>query len=92
MTLEEYIQKAREEYPNGYSDYLINDPEGTPDAWVSIWYPESVKVYNGYRYDRSEMSIIDLWELEKFHTFIGGSDYEFEQHKTNKGAGSGSEN
>jgi hypothetical protein len=82
MTLDEHIQQAREKYPNGFSDYLIEDPEGTPDAWASIWYPESVKIFNQYRFDRAEILKMDKWELDKFHTFIGGSNFDFEQHKS----------
>lgn len=79
MTLDEYIQKSKQEYPNGYSDYIKANPEETIEAWIQMWAPDTVRVFKEYTFDRGEVSIMDLWELEKFHTFMGGTEYQFNQ-------------
>ena len=81
MTLEEHINKAREDYPNGYSDYIAKYPTDTIDLWISNYPVGDVDTVNGYTFDRAEMSIMDMWEKEKFYSFIGLTEYNIQLNK-----------
>ena len=75
MTLQEEIQKARQDYPNGYSDYITKYPTDTIELWITNYSDGRVEEANGSRFDKSEMSIMDMWEAEKFYTFMGLTEY-----------------
>ena len=62
--------KAKADFPNGYSDYLITNPTGTPDRWYKALRGSEPTTYNGFNFDESEYVIMDKWSNEKFWTFI----------------------
>lgn len=74
MGINEYIQQAREDYPNGYSDYINKYPTDTVDVWVRIYKDREIEV-NGFLYNASELSIMDMWENDKLWTFLGNVEY-----------------
>lgn len=64
------IDKARAEFPNGYSDYLITNPTGTPERWAKALRGAETTNHNGFLFNEAEFVIMDKWENEKFWTFI----------------------
>jgi hypothetical protein len=74
MELNDYIQQAREQYPNGYSDYINKYPTDTIDLWLSI-YKDTEREVNGFLYNKSELSIMDMWDKDKLWTFLGEIEY-----------------
>lgn len=81
MNLEEHINKARLDYPNGYSDYIAKYPTDTIELWKGIYEDGKVDEVNGYKFDFKEMSYMRRWNKEKFWAFMGSVEFNIERNK-----------
>lgn len=72
MEMNEYIEQAKVEYPNGYSDYIKAHPSDGVDMWKIIYKSMNVSRQVGeYLFDYNSISDMENWESDKFWTFIG---------------------
>lgn len=82
MELNEYIEQAERDYPNGYADYIAKYPEDTPEAWE----------LNLELHDNREMVVNDFWIIKTFAdmaewdnnkmwTFLGWLEYNHNKTK-----------
>ncbi len=79
MELNEYINKVRQEFPNGFSDYVKEHGDNT-EWWFQHYKSGNlVEQVNEYTFDYSEMAMMSNWENEKWWAFMGNVEYEFNQ-------------
>jgi hypothetical protein len=79
MELNDYISKAKQDFPNGFSDYIKE--HGDKTEWWFQFYKRNnlVEQINGYTFDYSEMAMMSHWDNEKWWTFMGNVDYDFDK-------------
>ena len=85
MELKDYVEIAKNKYPNGYSDYIAMNPEDTVDSWYQLYKGMNTsKVVEGNTFDINEIVVMDKWPNEKFWLFIGDINHEFETKRITK--------
>ena len=83
LQLQEFIIKAKHDFPNGFQDYVEQNGDKT-NWWVKHYKSNNlVEEINGYRFDHLEMAKMSQWDNEKWWTFMGYVDFEFHQSYPN---------
>lgn len=85
MELKDYVEVAKGKYPNGYSDYIVANPDDTIESWYQLYKSMNIsKVVGDTTFDINEIALMDKWPNEKFWLFVGDINYQFESTKITK--------
>lgn len=77
MKIEAYITQAKEDYPNGYSDYISKYPNETPDRWAMNFDEGRVEKAGDYTFALKDILEMNNWEPDRFWTFMALVDYNY---------------
>ena len=75
------IDKAKADYPNGFSDYLTKYPQDTKKTWSIVMKDSEPRIHNGFNFEPKEYQDMDTWPNEKFWTFITLVEENIENNK-----------